>query len=91
MRRREAVGLFREICECIPDPSGFSSVFLIQTSQADSLEENFELRINAMFDGRTLETIKVLLKKRRMFLVENKGSLVIYAPAQKRIQMGIVA
>ena len=85
MRRREAVKLFKEICECIPE-APISSALL--TPNRNSKGE-FELRINVLLDGKSLENVKSLVEKHKMNLKENNGSLLIYAAEPKPIGMEI--
>jgi hypothetical protein len=87
MQRREAVGLFREICECIPDPSIFNSVFLMTQKIAGSEKENFELRINAAINDNNLKRLEFIVKKHGMLLMENKGSIIIYEPESTQIEI----
>ena len=90
MERREAVRLFREICECIPDSSMFRSVFLNPQNMAtDVTRRNFELRIDMALDKSSLRCVEDVVKKHKLVMEENKGSIVIYAPETSR--MAIVA
>ncbi len=92
MQRRDAVRLFREICECIPDPSVLSCVFLIQRSKPASLgKENFELWINAAFDNPSLRDVQSIVKERKLVLEEKRRFFVIYEAAPKEPEMEIYA
>jgi hypothetical protein len=90
MERREAIQLFREICECIPDSSRFHSVFLNSQKMATyPARRSFELRIDIALDKSSLRRVEDLVRKRRLAMEENKGALVIYAPETS--PMAIVA
>ncbi len=92
MQRREAIRLFREICECITDESVLSSVFLIQRNEPESLGmENFELWINAVLDNTGLRDVRSIVKERKLVLEENKGFFVIYEADPKKTEMEIYA
>ena len=92
MQRREAVRLFREICECIPDASAFSSVFLIQRNEPASFGmENFELWINADLDNAGLRSVQSIVKERKLILEENRGFFVIYSADAKETEIEIYA
>jgi uncharacterized protein (DUF1697 family) len=83
MRRREAIRLFREICRCIPE------VLISCASLTPSVRSNeeFELRIDASLDVKSLENVQSLANKYGMILKEDKGSLLIYASDTKPIEM----
>ena len=83
MRRREAIRLFREIYKSIPD-AYITCASL--TPRARSNEE-FELRINASLDVKSLKNVQSLLNKHGMILKEDKEFLLIYAPETKPIEM----
>jgi hypothetical protein len=85
MRRREAVRLFREICECIPEAPISSALLMPERSS----KEKFELRINVALDGKSLQNVKSLVEKHRMNLEENNGSLLIYAAEPKQIGIAV--
>ncbi len=86
MKRREAVSLFKTICECIPDAL-VNGASLTPTSQS----EGFELRINVDTDKKSLEDVRSIVKKHKMAIDENKGSLRIYEPKPKQTEIEIVA
>ena len=83
MRRREAIRLFSDICKCIP------GVYITCASLTPSVRSNeqFELRINASLDVKSLKNVQSLVNKHGMTLKEDKGSLLIYASETKPIEM----
>ena len=81
MRRREAIQLFREICKCLPD-ANITCASL--TPRARSNEE-FELRINASLDAKSLKKMQSLAGKHGLTLKKDKRSLLIYATQTKPI------
>ena len=88
MQRREAVLLFREITECIPDPSLFQCVFLRYRGKATgSSDESFELQIQVVLDKSSLNRVENIVKKRRLVLEEKQGVLLIYSPEKSLIEI----
>jgi hypothetical protein len=85
-KRREAVSLFKTICECIPDAL-VNGASLTPTNRA----EGFELRINVDMDSKNLENVRSIVKKQRMVIEENKGSLMIYEPKLEQTEIEIFA
>jgi hypothetical protein len=83
MRRREAIRLFREVCGCIPEALISCSSL---TPRVRSKEE-FELRINASLDVKSLENVQSIVNKHGMILREDKGFLLICASEAKPIEM----
>ena len=83
MRRREAIRLFADICKCVPD-AYMTCVSL--TPRARSSEE-FELRINASLDVKSLKNVQSLVNKHGMILKQDKESLLIYAPEAKPVEV----
>jgi hypothetical protein len=82
MRRREAVRLFSEIYKSIPD-AYITCVSL--TPRARSNEE-FELRINASLDAKSLKKVQFLVNKHGLILKEDERSLLIYSSETKPIK-----
>jgi len=87
MRRREAVLLFREICECIPD----AFISKISLTSKNTAKEEFELRINVSLDGESFANVKSLVTKRGLNLKEEENSLLIYGSKKSSIEMGNLA
>ena len=86
MRRREAVILFKEICERIPDAL-VTGASLTQTNRSD----NLELKIIADLDDKSLKILKLLAEKRKLAIRESIGSLSIYEAKQDSLEAPIVA
>jgi hypothetical protein len=82
MQRREAIRLFSEICKSIPD------AYITYTSLAPSARSNeeFELRINASLDVKSLKNVQSLVNKHGLILKKDKGSLLIYSSETKTIE-----
>ncbi len=73
MRRREAILLFREICECIPDMliSSFS------LTPVDGFKGEFELRIFGSFNVKGFKIVQSIAQKYGMSVSQNQSSLII--------------
>ncbi len=86
MQRREAIRLFKEICECIPDAfvDGFSLI-------ASSLNGEFELHMNTSLNTKGIENVQSLVSKHGLLLKEDKGIIVIYGSKQKTTEFEILA
>ena len=80
MRRREAIRLFSEVCKCLPD------AYITCASLAPSARSNeeFELRIDASLDVKSLKNVQSLVNKHGMILKEDKGSLLICAASETK-------
>lgn len=87
MRRREAVRLFREISECIPD-AFISSIALIKNSR---LKEEFDLQINVALNPKHMQNLQSLVGRHGMQLKEDKGTLIIYGRTSKHIKLQVAA
>ena len=87
MRRREAVSIFREICECVPD----AFVSKISLNQKKSAREGFELRINVFLGGDSFGSVQSIVNKRGLTLKEDQGSLLIYRSQASKIEIGNIA
>ena len=83
MQRREAIRLFAEIYKSIPD-AYISCVSLTPRARSD---EEFQLRINASLDVKSLKNVQSLVNEHGMILKESQGSLLIYAPETKPVKM----
>lgn len=83
MHRREAVRLFKEICECIPD--AFISGVLLTSSSTS--EEGLSLRINMDLNLQSLKNIRSIVDKHGMILKEDNGFLMIFG--SKKYQTGM--
>ncbi len=86
MLRREAVRLFKEICECIPDVfvDGFSL-------KANSLNGEFELHMNMSLNAKSIKNVQSLVNKHGLLLKEDKGIIVIYGSEQNPTEFEIFA
>ncbi len=73
MRRREAVLLFREICQYIPD----AFISSISLSPNNFYKNEFELRINVVLDAKSLKDIRSVIDKHGLILKEDNGTLFI--------------
>jgi len=74
MRRREAILVFREICECIPD------VFINSITLSPSMPSlrDFVLRLNMSLNNRNLVSVQSIVNKHGLSMKENKGFVLIY-------------
>jgi hypothetical protein len=82
MRRREAIRLFSEIYESIPD----AYITCVSLTPSAHSSEEFELRINASLDLESLKKVQSIVNKRGLTLKEDKGFLLIYAPETKPVE-----
>ncbi len=76
LQRREAISLFREICDSISDESLISSVSLNPCVKTAS----YELRIRTVFDKSAVKAIRSIVEKHELSMDELKGCIVIYSP-----------
>lgn len=74
MQRREAIRLFREVCECIPD----AYISGISLSPNRSSTSGFDLRINVTIDSKSLTNVQSVASKHGMVAKEDRGSILIY-------------
>ena len=80
MERREAVQVFREICECIPDLSVLSGVLLRpQNHSGESLKDLFDLQVNAILDAMTMKLVRAVVRKRGLVLKANRQYLLVHS------------
>ena len=86
MQRREAVRLFREICECIPD-AFVDGISLIE----NYLSGEFELHLNISLNAKGIENVQSLVSKHGLLLKEDKGTIVIYGSTQDPAEFEILA
>jgi len=82
MRRREAIRLLSEISKSLAEVH----VTCVSLTLRDRSNEEFELRINAFLDVKSLKKVQSIVNKRRLTLKEDKGSLLIYATETKPIE-----
>ena len=69
MERREAIQLFREICDIIPDLALSSCVVLQPQSRfSDAFPRFYELHIRAVLDEFDLKRLRTMVEKRNLFL-----------------------
>jgi hypothetical protein len=81
MNRREAVGLFREICRCIPELSVLDSVSLrTQNEPFNSEEKSFMLQINAALSSNIRNNVRAIANKHQLEMEEYPNSILIFAP-----------
>lgn len=85
MRRREAIQLFREICQCTPD----AFISSISLSPNATSKKEFELRINMALDGKNLKNVENIVNKHGLVLKELKGALLIYGVEPKLNEVAI--
>jgi hypothetical protein len=83
MRRREAIRFLSEIYKRIPD----AHITWVSLTPSARYNEEFELRINASLDVKSLKNVQSLVNKHGMILKEDKGSLLIYSSETKPIEM----
>lgn len=80
MDRREAVQVLREICECIPDESAVSYVFLEQSKTAlNSREKTYDLHIRMQIEEITRKNIESVIRKRGLLNTVSNGDFVVSA------------
>ena len=82
LRRREAIRLFREIYESIPE----AYITWVSLTPSTRSNEEFELRINASLDVKSIKTVRSLVNKHGLILKEDTGFLRVYAPETKQIE-----
>jgi hypothetical protein len=87
MRRREAIRILKEICQCVPD----AFVSSVSLSPKTLSRRDFELRINAALDRRNLMDVETLVRKNGLMLNEDNGSLLIYGSKTKPSEVQVVA
>lgn len=73
MRRREAIRVFKEICQCMPDAS-VSSVSLSPNAVSKT---DFELRLRMAIDKKSHDDMVALVSKHGLTLKESEGSMLI--------------
>jgi hypothetical protein len=81
LQRREAVIVLREICECIPDESVVSWMFLEPTIKhsAETKGKEYDLHMKMALDKSTRENIESVIRRRGLLLKESKGKLIVSA------------
>ena len=84
MRRREAIRVFREIYECIPDMF-LSSVSL---TPLNGFKGEFELRIFASFDVKGFESVQSVVQKHGMSASQDQGFLLI-SDAANQVEIAV--
>jgi hypothetical protein len=78
--RGEAVLVLREICECIPNESAVSYVFLEPTKKRDGVySQEYSLQIKMYLDKATRKGIESVARKHGLLLVESDGRLILSA------------
>jgi len=87
LQRREAISLFREICDSIADDSILSSVILKPHDNAYSAPTKYELHIKIFLGASTLKNVKAIVKKHLLTMKESNGYLIIAAPERKIIEI----
>jgi hypothetical protein len=86
VRRREAVLLFREICECSPGLF-VNSVSLLTSNSSKEVT----LRINVFLDGVNLKGVQSIVEAHRLILEKNGGAFLIYGSNKKIAEKKILA
>ena len=82
MLRREALLVLREICECIPNESAVSFVFLKptwQTAKKKHSYRQYDLHMIMSLDKSTRENIESVARNHRLSVEESEGKLVFSA------------
>ena len=88
MQRREAVEIFEEICQSVPETSVFRSVGIFTRSNDEGpTEEDFELRIKGELSQRDLNFIKSIVKRFQKAIEIKRETLIIYAPKQESVEI----
>jgi len=87
MRRREAILVFREICECIPD------VFInsITLSLSTPSQRDFVLRLNMSLNRGNIMNVQSIVRKHGLLMKENKGFLLIYGSGTPLSEIEIIS
>jgi len=77
--RHEAVLILKEICECIPNESDVSCIFLEPTKKASDPEQNeYNLHIEVPLDKFTRQLVESVTRKHGLIVKESNGKLTIY-------------
>jgi len=78
LERREAIQLFREICDNIPDIALSNCIVLKPQSRfSDAFPKFYELHIRAVLDEFDLNRLRTMVEKRNLFLETASGYIVI--------------
>jgi hypothetical protein len=86
VRRREAVQLFREICECSPGLFVNSVSLLTSNSSKEVI-----LRINVFLDGVNLKGVQSIVEAHKLILEEDEGGFLIHDSKTKINEKKILA
>jgi hypothetical protein len=86
VRRREAILLFREICECIPGLF-VNSVSLLRRNNSKEVT----LRINMLSDVESIKIMRSIVETYGLILEEEKGALLIHGSHSKKTEIKIIA
>jgi hypothetical protein len=81
MQKREAVRLFKEICECIPD----LLVNAVSINQRSWNNEGVELKIYLASNQGYLSEVEAIAKSNGMKVTEQAGIISIYEPKQIKV------
>jgi hypothetical protein len=86
VRRREAILIFREICECIPGL--FVSRVSLLTSNSS---KEVTLQIDVFLDGYNLKGVKSIAEAHGLILEVDRETLLIHGSKKKIAEKKIVA
>ena len=85
MQRGEAIQVYKEICQCIPDAS-LSNISLVSVGFND-----FGLRIGMYLDLNSFRQVESIVKAHDLAMKQDQGLLLIYRREVKTSGMEITA
>ncbi len=91
LQRREALQVFHEICDSIPDANLFAWVSLTSFGNEEPSNKSYELKIRTGQKLSDLKEIRSIVEKHGLFLEESDKTLTIRTPPEKSIGIRIVA
>ena len=83
LERREAIQLFREICDTIPDMSLANCVLLKPKNCPDALQKLYELQIRIVLNESVLEQVRAIVSQHKLLMETAENFIVIYRPAER--------
>ncbi len=89
--RREALQVFHEICELIPDAKMLNSVSITPTSKPGEIPQDFELRIKIGLGPFEVHRVRSIVKKHDLDMREEDGILIIHAPENVPVSVAALA
>jgi hypothetical protein len=77
MNRVEAVALYKEIITLCQDLAA-TAVSLVESKPDDPTIEGYQIRINATLDTESAKQIKIIARKYKLILKEEKDEIIIF-------------